>query len=113
MRRSSPGGHPHGPVGRKKAPGAGTRVLAISELAADLARRPATAPEPSLHPDHLCYVIHTSGSTGDPKAVAVSHGSLACVIGELVREYRIAARDRVVQWPPSPSTRPSSRYSSR
>ena len=69
----------------------------ISELAADLASRPATAPEPSLDPDHLCYAIHTSGSTGAPKAVAVSHGSLACVITELAREYRISARDRVVQ----------------
>ena len=81
---------------KKRLP-AGTRVLAISELAADLARRPATAPEPSLDPDHLCYAIHTSGSTGAPKTVAVSHGSLACVITELVREYRISARDRVVQ----------------
>ena len=81
---------------KKRLP-AGTRVLAISELAADLARRPATALEPSLDPDHLCYAIHTSGSTGAPKTVAVSHGSLACVITELVREYRISARDRVVQ----------------
>src|SRR5579859_2090634 len=81
---------------KKRLP-AGTRVLAISELAADLARRPATALEPSLDPDHLCYAIHTSGSTGAPKTVAVSHGSLACVITELVREYRISARDRVAQ----------------
>src|ERR1700722_3316362 len=81
----------------KKMLPAGTRVLAISELAADLARRPATALEPSLDPDHLCYAIHTSGSTGAPKTVAVSYGSLACVITELVREYRISARDRVVQ----------------
>jgi amino acid adenylation domain-containing protein/thioester reductase-like protein len=81
---------------KKRLP-AGTRVLAISELAADLARRPATALEPSLDPDHLCYAIHTSGSTGAPKTVAVSYGSLACVITELVREYRISARDRVVQ----------------
>jgi len=81
----------------KKSSQTGTRVLAISELAADLARRPATAPELSLHPDHLCYAIHTSGSTGAPKAVAVSHGSLACVITELAREYRISPGDRVVQ----------------
>jgi amino acid adenylation domain-containing protein/thioester reductase-like protein len=81
----------------KKTAQAGTRVLAISDLAADLARRPATAPGAGLDPDHLCYAIHTSGSTGAPKAVAVSHGSLACVIAELAREYRISARDRVVQ----------------
>lgn len=77
---------------------AGTRVLAVGDLAGDdLGRWPVTAPEVSLDADHLCYVIHTSGSTGTPKAIAVSHGSLACVITELAREYRICARDRVVQ----------------
>jgi amino acid adenylation domain-containing protein/thioester reductase-like protein len=86
--------------GKKKTSPAGTRVLAISELAADLARRPATAPGLSPDPDHLGYAIHTSGSTGAPKAVAVSHGSLACVITELAREYEICARDRVVQLAP-------------
>ena len=75
----------------------GTRVLALGELAASLERQPATAPEWGLHPDHLCYAIHTSGSTGQPKAVAVSYGSLACVITALTRSYRISARDRVVQ----------------
>src|SRR5579863_9029973 len=51
----------------------GTRVLALGELPADPERQPVTAPEVSLHPDYLCYAIHTSGSTGEPKAVAVSH----------------------------------------
>jgi amino acid adenylation domain-containing protein/thioester reductase-like protein len=75
-----------------------TRVLAVGDpAAADLGRWPVTAPEVSLDAGHLCYVIHTSGSTGTPKAVAVSHGSLACVITELAREYRICAQDRVVQ----------------
>jgi amino acid adenylation domain-containing protein/thioester reductase-like protein len=81
----------------EKFAGAGTRLLAIGELAADLARWPDTAPEVSLHPDNMCYVIHTSGSTGEPKAVAVSHGGLACTISEISREYRVSARDRVVQ----------------
>jgi amino acid adenylation domain-containing protein/thioester reductase-like protein len=75
----------------------GTRVLAVADLAADLGGRPVTAPKVSLDADHLCYVILTSGSTGTPKVVAVSHGSLACVVTELAREYRISARDRVVQ----------------
>ncbi len=81
---------------KKSFPG-GTRVLALGELAAGLERQHATAPGVSLHPDNLCYAIHTSGSTGQPKAVAVSHGSLACVITALTRSYRISARDRVAQ----------------
>jgi amino acid adenylation domain-containing protein/thioester reductase-like protein len=82
----------------KNSSWAGARVLAVGDLADDdLGRWPVTAPEVSPDADHLCYVIHTSGSTGTPKAVAVSHGSLACVITELAREYQISARDRVVQ----------------
>src|ERR1700733_2562106 len=74
--------------------GAGTRLLPLGELAAD---RPVTDPGTRPHPDNLCYVIYTSGSTGDPKAVAVSFGSMACVIGEMAREYQISDRDRVGQ----------------
>jgi amino acid adenylation domain-containing protein/thioester reductase-like protein len=79
-------------------PGTGTRVLPLGELSANLAGRPATAPAARLHQDNLCYAIYTSGSTGDPKAVAVSHGSLACVIDELAGEYEIGDDDRVTQF---------------
>jgi len=59
--------------------------------------RPASAAGPRPHPDNLCYVIFTSGSAGDPKAVAVSYGSLGRVIGALVREYQMSEDDRVAQ----------------
>ena len=75
-----------------------TRLIPLDDLTDDLAGRPATAPAGRLHPDNVCYVIYTSGSTGDPKPVAVSHGSLACVIGELAGEYAIADDDRVAQF---------------
>jgi amino acid adenylation domain-containing protein/thioester reductase-like protein len=81
----------------RKFSGTGTRLLTIGDLSADLARQPVTAPEVSLHPDTLCYAIHTSGSTGQPKAVAVSYGSLACVISEISRAYQITDTDRVIQ----------------
>ncbi len=79
-------------------PGPGTRLISLGELSADLAGRPAKAPAARVHPDNICYAIYTSGSTGDPKAVAVSHGNLACVIGELAGEYEIADDDRVAQF---------------
>jgi amino acid adenylation domain-containing protein/thioester reductase-like protein len=85
-------------AGADAFPGAGARLLPLGELAAELAGRPATAPAATVHPDNLCYVIYTSGSTGDPKAVAVSYGSLACVIGELAGEYEIGDDDRVAQF---------------
>ncbi|WP_375415501.1 amino acid adenylation domain-containing protein [uncultured Bradyrhizobium sp.] len=39
-----------------------------------------SAPRARILPDHLAYVIYTSGSTGVPKAVAISHRSLARLI---------------------------------
>jgi amino acid adenylation domain-containing protein/thioester reductase-like protein len=87
-------------AGRAEAaalPATGARLLVLEELAPVLAGHQVTAPVVRLHPDNAAYVICTSGSTGHPKAVAVSHGSLACVLAQLTREYRICARDRVLQ----------------
>jgi len=75
----------------------GARLVRIDESAQALADRPATAPGVTLQPENLAYVIYTSGSTGQPKAVAVSHGSLACVSQEMAREYEISPDDRVLQ----------------
>jgi amino acid adenylation domain-containing protein/thioester reductase-like protein len=76
----------------------GTRLVPLNELAIDLARRPATPPVVVRpHADNVCYVIHTSGSTGDPKAVAVSYSALACTIGDMADEYGITRDDRVAQ----------------
>jgi amino acid adenylation domain-containing protein/thioester reductase-like protein len=75
----------------------GIRLIALGAVAADIAGRPGTAPAVRPLPGSLCYIIYTSGSTGDPKAVAVSYGSLAWVIRELAREYEIREDDRVGQ----------------
>ncbi|HEY0933990.1 MAG TPA: amino acid adenylation domain-containing protein [Trebonia sp.] len=72
----------------------GARLLRLGEPAGpETDSRAGVRP----HPDNLGYVIFTSGSTGDPKAVAVSYGSLGRVVGALVREYRMSEDDRVAQ----------------
>ena len=75
----------------------GLRLVLLGELGGELERRPATAPAVRPAPGNVCYVIFTSGSTGDPKAVAVSYGSLACTIPELAHEYQMGPADRVAQ----------------
>jgi len=76
----------------------GARLVFVDELRLD--GYPATAPAFSAAPENIAYVISTSGSTGEPKAVAVSHESLAAVIGELAGRYHLSGRDRVLQLAP-------------
>lgn len=44
------------------------------------AEQPATDPSVPTHPDQLAYVIHTSGSTGHPKGVAVTQRDVVRLI---------------------------------
>src|SRR6185437_6139557 len=84
-------------AGAGQFPVPGPLQVPLGELGDELARRPATAPAVRPAPGNICYVIHTSGSTGDPKAVAVSYGNLACSIPEIAHEYQIGPGDRVAQ----------------
>ncbi|WP_375770491.1 amino acid adenylation domain-containing protein [Archangium gephyra] len=59
-----------------RIPATTARVLCLEELAEQLAARPGTNPEPTVHPGNAAYVIYTSGSLGRPKGVEVEHQSL-------------------------------------
>jgi amino acid adenylation domain-containing protein len=47
-------------------------------------------------PDDLAYVIHTSGSTGMPKGVAITHRSAVNTILDVNRRFQVGPRDRVL-----------------
>ncbi|WP_367866698.1 amino acid adenylation domain-containing protein [Pedobacter sp. WC2423] len=45
-----------------------------------IAREPVSAVPTGLRADHLCYIMYTSGSTGQPKGVLVEHGNVISLI---------------------------------
>jgi amino acid adenylation domain-containing protein len=58
---------------------------------------PAAPPRAPIHPHQLAYVIHTSGSTGQPKGVMVSHEALANTIAVARRQFHVDDRSTVLQ----------------
>ncbi|WP_245687670.1 non-ribosomal peptide synthetase [Rhodococcus phenolicus] len=56
----------------------------------------AVEPPRALHVDHPAWVIHTSGSTGVPKAVAVTHRGVASLVATLREKYRADRESRVL-----------------
>ncbi|MFE3898899.1 amino acid adenylation domain-containing protein [Streptomyces sp. NPDC059153] len=81
---------------RDRMAGLPAETLTLRELyeAAD-ERVPATGAEHPGGLDSPAYVIHTSGSTGHPKAVQVSHRNLASAYAAWLQEYRLDRDVRV------------------
>jgi amino acid adenylation domain-containing protein/non-ribosomal peptide synthase protein (TIGR01720 family) len=71
---------------------AGRVVITLDDDAETVATEPAAEPgDPGIADDRLAYMVFTSGSTGAPKAVCVSHRNLA--------EYTTGVQD-VLRLPP-------------
>jgi amino acid adenylation domain-containing protein/non-ribosomal peptide synthase protein (TIGR01720 family) len=49
-------------------------------------------------PDHAAYLIHTSGSTGTPRGVLVTHRGLPSLAAGLADAYRITPDSRVLEF---------------
>jgi len=70
----------------------------IEALALDATQHPAEtgapAPAGGTSPDDLAYVLYTSGTTGEPKGVMVSHRSVANVVADCNTRFKVGPQDR-------------------
>jgi amino acid adenylation domain-containing protein len=66
----------------------------------DLAACPATAPASANGDGDVAHILFTSGSTGLPKGVMITHASVVHLIQWARTYFGIAAADRISQHPP-------------
>ncbi|WOX15492.1 non-ribosomal peptide synthetase [Streptomyces sp. N50] len=65
---------------RKRLPFDDVHLVDLDADAFDMARQPVTAPPVDITPDHLAYVMYTSGSTGAPKGVLTPHRAVVRLV---------------------------------
>ena len=72
------------------------QVATVTDLS-----RPATAPlPPPPRADDIAFLQYTSGSTGNPKGVALTHANLLANLSSMARASGVTAEDVFVSWLP-------------
>ncbi|MEU4657393.1 AMP-binding protein [Streptomyces sp. NPDC023723] len=72
----------------------GTTCVPCADLRRGAAHLPQSAPHPA-RPSDPAYILYTSGSTGVPKGVCVSHGGALAFVDWACRELALTPADRL------------------
>ncbi|MFJ4617369.1 amino acid adenylation domain-containing protein [Streptomyces sp. NPDC088812] len=87
-------------TGREVATAPGLVPPRVTTLFLEDAPDASSATLPSVTPDDLAYVVYTSGSTGQPKGVAMPHRSLAALLAWQCQASDAADGTRTLQFAP-------------
>ena len=68
-------------------------VLCLDRIEADLMKAARHDLPPTAAPQELAYILYTSGSTGQPKGVEISHRSLVNFLWSMKREPGCSSKD--------------------
>ena len=71
-------------------------TLFIEDAMASLNQYPVTKLETKVNPDYFAYLLYTSGSTGNPKGVTITHKNLVNFLCSMALEPGINENDRAL-----------------
>jgi amino acid adenylation domain-containing protein len=79
--------------GARPATDLGVPIFDLDAQDGLLADQPVTVPEVAIASGDLAYVVYTSGSSGDPKGVTVSHANIAATFRGWEQAYALGPDD--------------------